>query len=109
MVGNGIRSGGSGRGGCRHRSFWMGCAPCIVLERRQLCRRHARATQLGVSPEQAERQDFSRDSPRDNAICRMVDASEIAFVAIFLASEKGLGCRRRAGRGKRRGGRSVFY
>jgi len=60
----------------RCRSFWMGCAPCIVLERRRLCRRHARATQLGVSPEQAER----HDSPRGNAICRMVDASEVAFV-----------------------------
>src|SRR6266478_5645254 len=48
----------------------------------------ARATQLGVSPEEAERQDFAPDSPRGNAICRMVDASEVAFVAVFLASEK---------------------
>jgi NAD(P)-dependent dehydrogenase (short-subunit alcohol dehydrogenase family) len=48
----------------------------------------ARATQLGVSPEEAERQDFSPDSPRGNAICRMVDASEIAFVTVFLASDK---------------------
>jgi NAD(P)-dependent dehydrogenase (short-subunit alcohol dehydrogenase family) len=48
----------------------------------------ARAKQLGVSPEEAERQDFSPDSPRGNAICRMVDASEIAFVTTFLASEK---------------------
>src|SRR6202048_4002909 len=48
----------------------------------------ARAAQLGVSPEEAERQDFAPDSPRGNAICRMVDASEVAFVAIFLASEK---------------------
>jgi NAD(P)-dependent dehydrogenase (short-subunit alcohol dehydrogenase family) len=48
----------------------------------------ARAAQLGVSPEEAERQDFAPDSPRGNAICRMVDASEIAFVAVFLASEK---------------------
>jgi NAD(P)-dependent dehydrogenase (short-subunit alcohol dehydrogenase family) len=48
----------------------------------------ARATQLGVSPEDAERQDFAPDSPRGNAICRMVDASEIAFVAVFLASDK---------------------
>ena len=36
----------------------------------------------------AERQDFAPDSPRGNAICRMVDASEIAFVAVFLASDK---------------------
>jgi len=48
----------------------------------------ARAKQLGVSPDEAERQDFAPDSPRGNAICRMVDASEIAFVAAFLASDK---------------------
>ncbi len=48
----------------------------------------ARASQLGVSPEDAERQDFAPDSPRGNSICRMVDASEVAFVAVFLASEK---------------------
>src|SRR5919108_1872346 len=34
----------------------------------------ARATQLGVSPEEAERRDFAPDAPRGNAICRMVDA-----------------------------------
>ncbi len=48
----------------------------------------ARAAQLGVTPEAAERQDFSPDSPRGNAICRMVDASEVAFVTVFLASDK---------------------
>jgi NAD(P)-dependent dehydrogenase (short-subunit alcohol dehydrogenase family) len=48
----------------------------------------ARAAQLGVSAEEAERQDFAPDSPRGNAICRMVDASEIAFVTAFLASDK---------------------
>jgi len=48
----------------------------------------ARAKQLGVSPDEAERQDFAPDSPRGNAICRMVDASEIAFVTVFLASNK---------------------
>jgi hypothetical protein len=42
----------------------------------------------GISPEEAERQDFALDSPRGNAICRMVDASEIAFVTAFLASDK---------------------
>jgi NAD(P)-dependent dehydrogenase (short-subunit alcohol dehydrogenase family) len=47
----------------------------------------ARAAELGVSPEEAERRDFAPDSPRGNAICRMVDASEIAFLAVFLASE----------------------
>jgi NAD(P)-dependent dehydrogenase (short-subunit alcohol dehydrogenase family) len=48
----------------------------------------ARAKQLGVSPDEAEHQDFAPDSPRGNAICRMVDASEIAFVTAFLASDK---------------------
>jgi len=48
----------------------------------------ARAAQLGVSSEEAEKQDFLLDSPRGNAICRMVDASEIAFVTAFLASDK---------------------
>jgi NAD(P)-dependent dehydrogenase (short-subunit alcohol dehydrogenase family) len=48
----------------------------------------ARAKQLGVSAEEAERQDFAPDSPRGNAICRMVDAAEIAYLAVFLASER---------------------
>ena len=48
----------------------------------------ARASQLGVSPEEAEARDFAPDSPRGNAICRMVDASEIGFLTAFLASDK---------------------
>ena len=48
----------------------------------------ARATELGITPEEVERQDFTHDSPRGNAICRMVDASEIAYVTAFLASDK---------------------
>src|SRR5262249_51166467 len=48
----------------------------------------ARAKELGVSPEEAERRDFAPDSPRGNSICRMVDAAEIASVAVFLASER---------------------
>jgi NAD(P)-dependent dehydrogenase (short-subunit alcohol dehydrogenase family) len=48
----------------------------------------ARAAELGVSPEEAERRDFAPDSPRGNSICRMVDAEEIAYVTAFLASEK---------------------
>ena len=48
----------------------------------------ARAAQLGVTPEQAEEQDFAPGSPRGNAICRMVDASEIGFLTAFLASDK---------------------
>jgi NAD(P)-dependent dehydrogenase (short-subunit alcohol dehydrogenase family) len=48
----------------------------------------ARATQLGVSPEEAEERDFAAGSPRGNAIGRMVDASEVAFVSTFLCSDK---------------------
>ena len=48
----------------------------------------ARAAQLGVSPEEAEAQDFSPGSARGNHICRMVDASEIGYLTAFLASDK---------------------
>src|SRR5262249_48456995 len=48
----------------------------------------ARAKELGVTPDEAEKADFAPDSPRGNAICRMVDASEIAYVTAFLASDK---------------------
>jgi NAD(P)-dependent dehydrogenase (short-subunit alcohol dehydrogenase family) len=48
----------------------------------------ARAAQLGIAPEEVERRDFAPDSPRGNAIGRMVDASEIAYLTAFLASDK---------------------
>ena len=48
----------------------------------------ARAKELGISIEDVETQDFTPDSPRGNAICRMVDASEIGYLAAFLASDK---------------------
>ena len=48
----------------------------------------ARATELGISPEELELQDFAPGSPAGNAICRMVDASEIAYLTTFLASDK---------------------
>ena len=35
-----------------------------------------------------EKADFAPDSPRGNAIGRMVDAAEIAYVTAFLASDK---------------------
>ena len=34
---------------------------------------------------QVEALDYAPDSPRGNAICRMVDASEIAYATVFLA------------------------
>ncbi len=48
----------------------------------------ARAKELGVAPEEVEQRDFAHDSPHGNAICRMVDAAEIAYLAAFLASDK---------------------
>jgi hypothetical protein len=69
----------------------------------------ARATQLGVSPEDAERQDFAPDSPRGNAICRMVDASEIAFVSAFLASDKAWAVSGELVAATGGAGRTVFY
>jgi NAD(P)-dependent dehydrogenase (short-subunit alcohol dehydrogenase family) len=69
----------------------------------------ARATQLGVSPEEAERQDFAPDSPRGNAICRMVDASEVGFVAVFLASEKAWAVSGELVAASGGAGRSVYY
>ncbi|MCH8186160.1 MAG: SDR family oxidoreductase [Chloroflexi bacterium] len=48
----------------------------------------ARAAELGISPEELEQQDFAPGSPAGNAIGRMVDASEIAYLATFLASDK---------------------
>jgi NAD(P)-dependent dehydrogenase (short-subunit alcohol dehydrogenase family) len=48
----------------------------------------ARAAELGVTPDEAERRDYAPDSARGNAIGRMVDASEIAHVTAFLASDK---------------------
>src|SRR2546426_8007690 len=48
----------------------------------------ARAKELGIAPGEVEPRDFAPDSPRGNAICRMVDAAEIAHVAVFLASDK---------------------
>jgi len=68
-----------------------------------------RAAQLGVSPEEAERRDFAPDSPRGNAICRMVDASEVAFVAVFLASEKAWAVSGELLSASGGAGRSVYY
>jgi NAD(P)-dependent dehydrogenase (short-subunit alcohol dehydrogenase family) len=68
-----------------------------------------RAAQLGVPPEEAERRDFAPDSPRGNAICRMVDASEIAFVAAFLASEKAWAVSGELVVASGGAGRSVYY
>jgi NAD(P)-dependent dehydrogenase (short-subunit alcohol dehydrogenase family) len=48
----------------------------------------ARAEKLGITPEEVERSDYVEGSPRGNALGRMVDAKEVAYVAAFLASDK---------------------
>jgi NAD(P)-dependent dehydrogenase (short-subunit alcohol dehydrogenase family) len=56
-----------------------GCTPRLLA---------ARAAELGIPAEEVEKRDFAYDSPRGNSICRMVDASEIAYLTVFLASDK---------------------
>ena len=46
------------------------------------------AAEVGISPQELEKRDFAPGAPRGNAICRMVDASEVAYLATFLASDK---------------------
>ena len=46
------------------------------------------ASREGITPEEHEERMYSPGSPNGNAIGRMVDASEIAYVAAFLASDK---------------------
>ena len=48
----------------------------------------AQAANQGVTAEEVEKRNYAPDSPRGNAICRMVDASEVAYVTAFLASDK---------------------
>jgi NAD(P)-dependent dehydrogenase (short-subunit alcohol dehydrogenase family) len=69
----------------------------------------ARAAELRVTPEEAEQRDFAPDSPRGNAICRMVDAAEIAYVTAFLASEKSWAVSGELVVATGGAGRSVYY
>ena len=69
----------------------------------------ARGKELGVTPEEAEQRDFAPDSPRGNAICRMVDASEIAHVTVFLASDKSWAVSGELVVATGGAGRSVYY
>jgi NAD(P)-dependent dehydrogenase (short-subunit alcohol dehydrogenase family) len=48
----------------------------------------ARGKELSIDAVDVEKADFAHDSPRGNAIGRMVDAAEIAYVTAFLASDK---------------------
>src|ERR1700675_1515314 len=69
----------------------------------------ARPPQLGVSPDDSGGQYFAPASPRGNAICRMVDASEVAFVTVFLASDKAWAVSGELIAGTGGAGRTVHY
>ena len=47
-----------------------------------------RAKELGISAAEVEAMDFAAGAPRTNALGRMVEASEIAYLTVFLASDK---------------------
>ena len=69
----------------------------------------ARAKELGIAPEEVERRDFAHDSPRGNSIGRMVDAAEIAYLAVFLASDKAWAVSGELVVATGGAGRSVYY
>ncbi len=69
----------------------------------------ARAKELGIAPGEVEQRDFAPDSPRGNAICRMVNAAEIAHVAVFLASDKSWAVSGELVVATGGAGRSVYY
>src|SRR6266540_6904514 len=69
----------------------------------------ARAKELGIAPGDVESRDFAPDSPRGNAICRMVDATEIAHVAVFLASDRSWAVSGELVVATGGAGRSVYY
>ena len=69
----------------------------------------SRGKELGVDAAEVEKADFAHDSPRGNAIGRMVDASEIGYVAAFLASDKAWAISGELIVASGGAGRSVFY
>ena len=67
------------------------------------------ASEQGITPEEVEKRNYAPDSPRGNAICRMVDASEVAYVATFLASDKAWAISGELVVATGGAGRSVYY
>jgi NAD(P)-dependent dehydrogenase (short-subunit alcohol dehydrogenase family) len=67
------------------------------------------ASDLGITPDEVEKRNYAPDSPRGNAICRMVDASEVAYVATFLASDKAWAISGELVVATGGAGRSVYY
>lgn len=48
----------------------------------------SRAAKAGKIAEEIERADYAEGAPRGNALGRMVGAEEVAYVAVFLCSDK---------------------
>jgi NAD(P)-dependent dehydrogenase (short-subunit alcohol dehydrogenase family) len=69
----------------------------------------ARAAELNITPEEAEKRNYAPDSARGNAIGRMVDATEVAYVAAFLASDKAWAVTGELVVATGGAGRSVYY
>jgi len=67
------------------------------------------AAELGITPEEVEKRNYAKDSPRGNAIGRMVDAREVAYVAVFLASDKAWAINGELVVATGGAGRSVYY
>ena len=69
----------------------------------------ARAAELGIPVDEVEKRDFAYESPRGNSICRMVDASEIAYLTVFLASDRAWAVSGELVVATGGAGRSVYY
>lgn len=69
----------------------------------------AQAKDLGITPDEVEKRNYAPDSPRGNAICRMVDASEVAYVTAFLASDRSWAISGELVVATGGAGRSVYY
>jgi NAD(P)-dependent dehydrogenase (short-subunit alcohol dehydrogenase family) len=67
------------------------------------------AADMGTTPAEVEKRNYAPDSPRGNAICRMVDASEVAFVTAFLASDRSWAISGELVVATGGAGRSVYY
>ena len=67
------------------------------------------AKEMGISPEEVEKKNYAPDSPKGNSICRMVDASEVAYVTTFLVSDKAWAISGELIVANGGAGRSVYY
>lgn len=83
--------------------------PGITRTERTAGMLQARAERDGLTAEALEAKDYAKGSPRANAIGRMVDASEIAYLAAFLCSEKAWAVTGEVIAADGGGGSSVYY